>query len=93
MQPVIMLDRLSADKMQKHSGHRRPPATTIAAAAAVADNVTPDRPSKTSRQQKTSETVSNGQTPAQTGDVPHARSTRSKTTPVSMESTRSRRNK
>lgn len=75
-QPAIMLDRLR---------HRRAPATT---ASAVADNVTSARPSKTSRQQKTPEIVSNGQS---TGDVPHAKSTRSKTSPVSMKSTRSRR--
>lgn len=89
MQPVIILDRLSTDEMKNHSGHRRLPVTV---AATAANNLTPVRPSKMTRRQKTPNAVSNGQSPAKTV-VPLTRSTRSKATPVTMESTRSRRNK
>lgn len=91
MQPVIVLDRLSANEMEKHSEHRRPPAA-VAAATVATDNVTPVRPPKMPRRQKTLETVSNGQTSAEEG-VPYSKSTRSKASPLLMESTRSRRNK
>lgn len=95
MQPVILLDRLSADEMKKHSVHRRLPmaAKTTSAipapAPATADNASTEPLSKMPRQQKTPTKVSNAK-----GDVPSApRSTRSKAPPMPIESTRSLRNK
>lgn len=86
MQPVILLDRLSADEMKKHSVHRRSPVAAKAAAAAAAptvDNAASVRPAKMPRQQKSPGKVS----------IITTRSTRSKAAQVSMESPRSLHNK
>lgn len=82
MQPVILLDRLSADEMKKHSVHRRSPVAAAAAAPTV-ENATSVRPAKMPRQQKSPGKVS----------IITTRSTRSKTAPASMVSPRSIHNK
>lgn len=90
MQPVILLDRLSASEMKKHSEQRRSPETTTTSTASTAmDNANSARPPKMPRQRKTSEKVSKTK-----GDDPlPTRSTRSKVPPPPKESTRTIRSR
>lgn len=90
MQPVILLDRLSASEMKKHSEQRRSPETTTTSTASTAmDNANSARPPKMPRQRKTPEKVSKTK-----GDDPlPTRSTRSKVPPPPKESTRTIRSR